>query len=103
MELILDHGAWVSVILGTASGSQNVGVVARFGSAPTIALAGLVGSPISGASMNPARTFGPDLPRPLHQLRSTISRADRRLRASFGIAFVLAAAAAEVRRRGCPG
>ncbi len=26
-----------------------------------IALAGLWGSPISGASMNPARTFGPDL------------------------------------------
>jgi aquaporin Z len=26
-----------------------------------IALAGLWGSPISGASMNPARTFGPEL------------------------------------------
>ena len=28
---------------------------------PYIILAGLWGSPISGASMNPARTFGPDL------------------------------------------
>jgi aquaporin Z len=60
MELILTMGL-VSVILGTASGAQNVGVIGAFGVGAYIALAGLWGSPISGASMNPARTFGPDL------------------------------------------
>src|SRR5580700_7105752 len=60
MELILTVGL-VSVILGTASGAQNVGIIGAFGVGGYIALAGLWGSPISGASMNPARTFGPDL------------------------------------------
>jgi aquaporin Z len=60
MELLLTTGL-VSVILGTTSGAQNVGVVGALGVGGYIALAGLWGSPISGASMNPARTFGPDL------------------------------------------
>lgn len=60
MELILTVGL-VSVILGVSSGAQNVGVIAALGVGAYIALAGLWGSPISGASMNPARTFGPDL------------------------------------------
>ena len=51
----------VSVILGTASGAQNLGVFGALGVGGYIALAGLWGSPISGASMNPARTFGPNL------------------------------------------
>jgi len=51
----------VSVILGTASGAQNLGVFGALGVGGYIALAGLWGSPISGTSMNPARTFGPDL------------------------------------------
>jgi aquaporin Z len=60
MELLLTAGL-VSVILGTASGAQNVGIFGALGVGGYIALAGLWGSPISGASMNPARTFGPDL------------------------------------------
>jgi aquaporin Z len=60
MEGVLTFGL-VSVILGTASGAQNLGVIGALGVGAYIALAGLWGSPISGASMNPARTFGPDL------------------------------------------
>ena len=60
MEFILTLGL-VSVILGTASGAQNIGIIGAFGVGGYIALAGLWGSPISGTSMNPARTFGPDL------------------------------------------
>jgi aquaporin Z len=51
----------VSVILGTASGAQNVGWGAAIGVGGYIALAGLFGSPVSGASMNPARSLGPIL------------------------------------------
>jgi aquaporin Z len=60
MEALLTLGL-VSVILGTASGAQNIGIFGAIGVGSYIALAGLWGSPISGASMNPARTFGPDL------------------------------------------
>ena len=60
MELVLTFGL-VSVILGTASGAQNIGIFGALGVGGYIALAGLWGSPISGASMNPARTFGPDV------------------------------------------
>jgi len=59
MEALLTLGL-VSVILGTASGAQNIGVIGAIGVGGYIALAGLWGSPISGTSMNPARTFGPD-------------------------------------------
>jgi aquaporin Z len=60
MEALLTMGL-LSVILGTASGAQNIGIFGALGVGGYIALAGLWGSPISGASMNPARTFGPDL------------------------------------------
>jgi aquaporin Z len=55
------HLGLLSVILGTASGAQNIGIFGALGVGGYIALAGLWGSPISGASMNPARTFGPEL------------------------------------------
>jgi aquaporin Z len=60
MEVFLTFGL-VSTILGTASTAQNVGPLAALAVGGYIALAGLWGSPISGASMNPARSFGPDL------------------------------------------
>jgi aquaporin Z len=51
----------VSVILGTASSAQNVGTIGALGVGGYIALAGLWAAPVSGASMNPARSFGPAL------------------------------------------
>ena len=59
-ELVLTAGL-VSVILGTASGAQQIGPLAAVGVGSYIALAGLWGSPVSGASMNPARSLGPAL------------------------------------------
>ena len=59
IELVLTLGL-VSTVLGTASKAQNVGPLAALAVGGYIALAGLWGSPISGASMNPARSFGPD-------------------------------------------
>ena len=59
IEIVLTFGL-VSVILGTASGAQNVGPLSAVGVGAYIVLAGLWASPVSGASMNPARSFGPD-------------------------------------------
>ena len=60
MEVILTFGL-VSVILGTASGAQNVGIIGALGVGGYVALAGLWASPLSGASMNPIRSLAPDL------------------------------------------
>jgi aquaporin Z len=60
MEIVLTAGL-LSVILGTASGAQNVGRIGALGVGGYIALAGLWAAPVSGASMNPARSFGPAL------------------------------------------
>ena len=60
IELALTAGL-VSTILGTASTAQNVGALSAIGVGGYIVLAGLWSSPVSGASMNPARSFGPDL------------------------------------------
>ena len=54
-------GTLVSVILGTASAAQNVGAIGALGVGGYIALAGLWAAPVSGTSMNPARSFGPAL------------------------------------------
>jgi aquaporin Z len=54
-------GTLVSVILGTASSAQNVGTIGALGVGGYVALAGLWAAPVSGASMNPARSFGPAL------------------------------------------
>ncbi len=60
MEIALTAGL-VSVILGTASAAQNVGTIGALGVGGYIALAGLWAAPVSGVSMNPARSFGPAL------------------------------------------
>ena len=60
IEVLLSLGL-VSVILGTASSAQNLGPISAFGVAAYIALAGLWASPVSGASMNPARSLAPAL------------------------------------------
>jgi aquaporin Z len=60
MEIVLT-AVLVSVILGTASAAQNVGAIAALGVGGYIALAGLWSAPVSGTSMNPARSFGPAL------------------------------------------
>ncbi len=58
IELVLSVGL-VSTILGTASTAQNLGALSALGVSGYIALAGLWSSPVSGASMNPARSLGP--------------------------------------------
>jgi aquaporin Z len=60
VEVVLTVGL-VSVVLGTASAAQNVGAIAALGVGGYIPLAGLWSAPVSGASMNPARSFGPAL------------------------------------------
>lgn len=59
-EAVLTLGL-VSVILGTASGAQQIGAMAAIAVGGYIALAGLIGARMSGASMNPARSLGPAL------------------------------------------
>ena len=60
IELALTVGL-VGTILGTASRAQNVGSLSAVAVGGYIILAGLWSSPISGASMNPARSLAPDL------------------------------------------
>jgi aquaporin Z len=50
-----------SVILNTATGHRSIGHNAAIALGSTVALLGLFASPVSGASMNPARTLGPDI------------------------------------------
>ncbi len=62
MEVLLTAGL-VNTILGTASGARNIGSNGAIAVGSYIALAGLWAAPISGASMNPARSLAPDLVR----------------------------------------
>jgi len=59
-EALLTVGL-ASVVLGTASGAQAIGAIAAVAVGSYIALAGLIGARVSGASMNPARSLGPAL------------------------------------------
>jgi len=60
VEAVLSLGL-VSTILGTASSAQNIGPLSAIGVGGYIAQAGLWAGPVSGASMNPARSLGPAL------------------------------------------
>jgi aquaporin Z len=60
MEAVLT-AILVSIILNTATGSRSIGHNAAIAVGSTVALLGLFASPISGASMNPARSLGPDI------------------------------------------
>jgi aquaporin Z len=62
MEVVLTAGL-VNTILGTASGARNIGANGAIAVGGYIALAGLWAAPISGSSMNPVRSFAPDLVR----------------------------------------
>jgi aquaporin Z len=60
MEIVLTT-ILVTVILHTATGYRSIGHNAALAVGATVALLGLFASPISGASMNPARSLGPDI------------------------------------------
>jgi aquaporin Z len=60
MELVLTAGL-ITVILGTASEGRNVGGLSAVAVGGYVALAGLWSSPVTDASMNPARSLGPDI------------------------------------------
>jgi aquaporin Z len=51
----------ITVILGTADRSQIVGPNAAIAVGATIAVCGLIALPVTGVSMNPARSIGPAL------------------------------------------
>jgi aquaporin Z len=58
MEILLTC-ILVTVILGTATRHRVLGPNAALASGGAVALAGLFARPVSGASMNPARSLGP--------------------------------------------
>ncbi len=60
MEFILSF-ALMFVIINVATGSKEQGVAAGLAIGMTVLICALIGGPISGASMNPARSIGPAL------------------------------------------
>lgn len=60
LELVLTF-LLMLVILGVAVGAKEVGLLAGVAIGGTVAFEALMGGPISGASMNPARSLGPAL------------------------------------------
>jgi aquaporin Z len=60
VELLLTFGL-ITVTLATASGTNNVGPNAAIARGGYLVAAGLWAGPISGASMNPVRSFAPAL------------------------------------------
>jgi aquaporin Z len=60
IELVLTAGL-ISVIIGTASEGRNVGGLSAVAVGGYVVLAGLWSSPLTDASMNPARSLGPEV------------------------------------------
>jgi aquaporin Z len=60
MEVILSF-LLMFVILNVSTGHMEKGIMAGVAIGGTVALAALFGGPVSGASMNPARSLGPAL------------------------------------------
>jgi aquaporin Z len=60
VEMLLTFGL-VSVVMGTASGAQSVGTFAALGVGGYIGLSAMWAGALSGASMDPARTIGPNI------------------------------------------
>lgn len=60
MEVLLTTGL-VNIILGTATGARNIGHNGAIAIGGYIVLSGLWAEPVSGASMNPARSVSVDL------------------------------------------
>ncbi len=58
LELILT-AMLMYVVLAVSSGSREKGITAGIAIGGTVALEALLGGPVSGASMNPARSIGP--------------------------------------------
>jgi aquaporin NIP len=59
-ELLLT-AMWMFVIMAVATDTRAVGEAAALAIGATVGLDAMFGGPISGASMNPARSFGPAL------------------------------------------
>ena len=60
LEIVLTF-VLMFVILGVSTGAKEKGITAGLAIGGTVMLAALFGGPISGASMNPARSLGPAL------------------------------------------
>ncbi len=60
MEMVITF-LLMLVIIMVATGSKEVGTMAGIAIGATVALLALIGGPITGASMNPARSLGPAL------------------------------------------
>lgn len=60
VEILITFGL-LTVVLGAASGAQNIGPLSALAAGGYVILAGLWAGPVSGASMNPARSLGPEL------------------------------------------
>ena len=60
IEMMLTFGL-ASVVMGTASGAQSVGLFAAIGVGGYITATAMWAGPLTGSSMDPARTLGPNI------------------------------------------
>ena len=102
-EAVLTLGL-VSVILGTASGARNIGFNGAIAVGAYIGLVSVWGAPVSGASMNPARSLGAGARRGRpDELLDLPRRPDHRGDGRRGVRADPSRSADQGRRRGGPG